>query len=51
VNGRYAAPLAAGYSITMKPQSLQDYEFPSGREWRGTAGAAPAGPASAVKAV
>jgi len=35
VNGRYAAPLAPGYSITMKPQSLADHEFPTGREWRG----------------
>jgi L-fuconate dehydratase len=37
VNGRYAAPLAPGYSITMKPQSLADHEFPTGREWRGAA--------------
>jgi L-fuconate dehydratase len=33
VNARYAAPLAPGYSITMKPQSLADYEFPTGRAW------------------
>ena len=31
VNGRYAAPTAPGYSITMKPQSLADYEFPTAR--------------------
>ena len=43
VNGRYAAPTAPGYSITMKPQSLADYEFPSGREWR----SAPAPPTAA----
>src|SRR5207244_8627659 len=35
LNGRYAAPTAPGYSITMKAQSLADYEFPGGREWRG----------------
>jgi L-fuconate dehydratase len=32
--GRYLAPEKPGYSITMKPQSLNDYEFPSGRVWR-----------------
>jgi L-fuconate dehydratase len=46
VNGRYAAPTAPGYSITMKPQSLADYEFPSGREWRGAV--APSSVASAT---
>jgi L-fuconate dehydratase len=34
VNARYAAPLAPGYSITMKPQSLDEFEFPTGRAWR-----------------
>jgi L-fuconate dehydratase len=43
VNGRYAAPTAPGYSITMKAQSLADYEFPNGREWR----SAPAQPTAA----
>jgi L-fuconate dehydratase len=33
VGSRYAAPLAPGYSITMKPQSLDEYEFPTGRAW------------------
>jgi L-fuconate dehydratase len=33
-NGRYLAPLAPGYSITMKPQSLDEYEFPTGKVWR-----------------
>src|SRR6266481_2925461 len=28
VDGRYAAPLAPGYSITMKPESLDAYEYP-----------------------
>jgi L-fuconate dehydratase len=32
--GRYLAPEAPGYSITIKPQSLDDYEFPTGRVWR-----------------
>jgi L-fuconate dehydratase len=32
--GRYLAPEAPGYSIAIKPQSLDDYEFPSGRAWR-----------------
>jgi L-fuconate dehydratase len=31
---RYVAPSAPGYSITMKPQSLADYEYPSGAVWR-----------------
>ena len=32
--GRYLVPEAPGYSIAIKPQSLDDYEFPSGRAWR-----------------
>jgi L-fuconate dehydratase len=32
-NARYLAPTAPGYSITMKPESLDAFEFPSGREW------------------
>jgi len=32
--GRYLAPEAPGYSIAIKPQSLDDYEFPGGRAWR-----------------
>jgi hypothetical protein len=27
------APLDPGYSITMKPQSLRDYTYPTGRIW------------------
>ncbi|CAO3587162.1 unnamed protein product [Absidia cylindrospora] len=30
-NGCYVAPLAPGYSITMKRQSIDDYSFPKGR--------------------
>ena len=32
-NARYVVPTAPGYSITMKPGSLDAFEFPSGREW------------------
>jgi L-fuconate dehydratase len=35
VNGRYyAAPVEPGYSIEMKPASLDEYEFPKGRAWK-----------------
>jgi len=33
-NGAYMPPEMAGYSITMKDQSLEDYSFPDGREWK-----------------
>ena len=33
--GRYLAPTAPGYSITMKPESLKRYEFPHGEAWTG----------------
>ncbi len=32
-NGAYRVPKLPGYSITMKEQSLEDYEFPSGKIW------------------
>ena len=32
--GRYIAPAAPGYSITMHPDSLRDYEYPQGSAWR-----------------
>jgi L-fuconate dehydratase len=32
-NGCYMPPLSPGYSITMKEQSLIDYEFSSGKVW------------------
>jgi L-fuconate dehydratase len=32
-DARYLAPTTPGYSITMKPESLDAFEFPSGREW------------------
>ncbi|MEO6798037.1 MAG: L-fuconate dehydratase [Candidatus Dormibacter sp.] len=34
VNGRYVAPSAPGYSITMKPGSLRRFAFPDGEAWR-----------------
>jgi L-fuconate dehydratase len=35
-NSRYFPPRAPGFSITMKPESLDEYEFPGGPVWRGT---------------
>ncbi|MBV9134788.1 MAG: L-fuconate dehydratase [Chloroflexi bacterium] len=32
-NGRYLPPTAAGYSATMRPESLADYAFPTGPVW------------------
>jgi L-fuconate dehydratase len=31
--GRYMPPTVPGYSITMKPESLQQYAFPHGPAW------------------
>ncbi|HEX2833131.1 MAG TPA: enolase C-terminal domain-like protein [Thermoanaerobaculia bacterium] len=39
-NARYVAPTKPGYSITMKPESLDAYEFPSGRVWQRLRGVA-----------
>ena len=33
-SGNYAAPLASGYSIEMKPESIKQYEFPDGAVWK-----------------
>jgi L-fuconate dehydratase len=33
-NSRYLPPEAPGFSITMKPESLDEYEFPDGPVWR-----------------
>jgi L-fuconate dehydratase len=35
-NGRYMPPLDPGYSIEMKKESLDSYEFPFGEAWKGT---------------
>ena len=32
-DGRYMPPTAPGYSITMRPESLDEYEFPTGKAW------------------
>jgi L-fuconate dehydratase len=36
-NGRYMPPEMPGYSIEMKPESLDEFEFPVGRAWSRTA--------------
>src|SRR5690242_19618379 len=36
-DGCYIAPTAPGYSITLRPESLREYEFPSGPAWMGVA--------------
>ncbi len=33
-NGHYIAPAAPGYSATMRPESLDEYEFPYGSAWK-----------------
>jgi L-fuconate dehydratase len=45
VAARYQAPLAAGYSIEMLPESLARYEFPNGPAWADFGTAAPMGSA------
>jgi L-fuconate dehydratase len=32
-NGRYMPPAVPGYSIEMKPKSLDEFEFPTGSSW------------------
>ena len=39
-NGCYVAPGAPGWSVTMRPESIRDYEFPMGPAWRGVASTA-----------
>ena len=39
-NARYIAPSRPGYSITMKHESLDAFEFPAGRVWRTLRGVA-----------
>ena len=34
VRGRYQLPTRPGYSIEMKPESLERYTFPGGEAWR-----------------
>jgi L-fuconate dehydratase len=39
-NARYVTPARPGYSITIKPESLDAYEFPGGRVWQQLRGVA-----------
>ena len=39
-DGRYLPPLDPGYSIEMKAESLDHYEFPNGAAWKGSAAGA-----------
>jgi len=39
-DGRYVAPTAPGYSITMQPASLERYAFPDGEAWAQVAASA-----------
>lgn len=34
-HARYRTPTEPGYSVTMKPDSLERFEFPGGSEWQG----------------
>ncbi len=34
-NGRYVPPVAPGYSITMRAESIERYSYPHGDAWRG----------------
>ena len=36
-NARYMPPMAPGYSIQMRPESLRQYEYPDGPGWRDSA--------------
>jgi L-fuconate dehydratase len=36
-NGRYVAPQRPGWSITMRPESLREFEFPVGAAWKRSA--------------
>lgn len=42
-DGRYLPPLDAGYSIEMKQDSLDYYEFPDGQAWKESAQLSPVG--------
>ena len=33
-HGRYLPPTRPGYSIAMRPESLDEFEFPTGKAWR-----------------
>ena len=33
-DGHYLPPEAPGYSITMKPESLDEFAYPDGKAWK-----------------
>jgi L-fuconate dehydratase len=35
--GRYLVPESSGYSIAMRPESLDEFEFPGGKAWQASA--------------
>lgn len=37
-NGAYQAPDAPGFSVQMRPESLRDFQYPDGAEWRARTG-------------
>ena len=37
-NGRYMAPIRPGYSIEMRPEALEEFEFPAGAAWSSEVG-------------
>jgi L-fuconate dehydratase len=37
--GRYLVPEAPGYSVEMRPESVEEYEFPEGAAWSASASA------------
>jgi len=36
-SARYLAPVAAGFSAAMRPESMQRYRFPGGAAWSASA--------------
>jgi L-fuconate dehydratase len=40
VHGRYLAPTAPGFSATLRPESLRQYQYPGGTAWTSTEGSA-----------
>jgi L-fuconate dehydratase len=50
-NGRYLVPESPGYSITMKPASLERFAFPDGPAWTGATDAGAEGEVAGVERV
>jgi L-fuconate dehydratase len=34
-NGRYMPPEKPGYSITVRPETIEQFDFPNGPAWKG----------------